>query len=80
MMDDTIDTTSAALALMPILNRRTFSTARQHLPIMAGKGGDDIFERIQYRLYTLREFIVLERLEVLCGKFPGRDGANDLQT
>jgi hypothetical protein len=63
MTEDAIDTTSAALALKPILNKRTFSTARQHLPVVAGKSGNDIFERAQYRLYTLRELIVLQRLE-----------------
>jgi hypothetical protein len=80
MTEDAINTTSAALALKPILNKQTFSTARQHLPIEASKSGNDIFERAQYRLYTLHELIVLEHLEILRGEFPRCDGANDLQT
>jgi hypothetical protein len=80
MTEDTIDTTSAALALKSILNKQPFPTARQHLPVVAGKSGNEIFERAQYRLYTLRELIVLERLEILRGEFPRCDGANDLQT
>lgn len=79
MTEDTIDTTSAPLALKSIIIKRTLSTARQHLHVVVGKSGDDISERAQYRLYTLRELIVLKRLEILCGEFPRCDRADDLQ-
>jgi hypothetical protein len=59
MTEDTIDTTSATRTLKLILRKRTIPAERRRLPVVAGKIGDDFFEREQNRLDTLRQLIVL---------------------
>jgi hypothetical protein len=66
------------VTLKLILSKRSIPAEGRRSPVVAGKIGNDFFERDQNRLDTLRQLIVLERLVVFCSKFSRYDGANDL--